>query len=112
MLGYFGGDFATIGKGVEEERACKAAAARETWRRPKFERAKQTKGSFLPECNVCKRPLEVVHIDVWGLIDTISIHGCRYHVSFVDDHTRKVWVYFMCNKSEVFDHLKDFKVMA
>ena len=73
---------------------------------------KQSKGSFPHECNVCKRPLEVVHTDVWGPTDTASIHGCRYYVSFIDDHTRKVWVYFMRNKSEFFDHFKDFKVMV
>ncbi|WP_139158356.1 DDE-type integrase/transposase/recombinase, partial [Enterobacter cloacae complex sp. GF14B] len=72
---------------------------------------KQSKGSFPHERNVCKKPLEVVHTDVWGPTDTASIHGCRYYVSFIDDHTRKVWVYFMRNKSEVFGHFQDFKVM-
>ena len=54
-------------------------------------------------------PLEVVHTDVWGPTKTASIHGCRYYVSFIDDHTRKVWVYFMKQKSEVFGHFKRFK---
>ena len=73
---------------------------------------KQSKGSFPHEHNVCKKPLEVVHTDVWGPTDTASIHGSRYYVSFIDDHTRKVWVYFMRNKSEVFQHFKDFKPMV
>ena len=42
----------------------------------------------------------------------MSMHGCRYYVSFIDDRTKKVWVYFMQNKSEVFGHLKDLKAMA
>lgn len=71
---------------------------------------KQSQSSFLQECNVCKMPLEVVHIDVWGPTKTASSHGCRYYVSFIDDHTRKVWVYFMKQKSEVFGNFKMFKV--
>ena len=60
---------------------------------------KQTKNVFPHEKSICKKPLEVVHSDVWG-------RGCRYYVSFIDDHTRKVWVYFMKEKSEVFTHLE------
>ena len=33
----------------------------------------------------------------------------QYYVTFVDDHTRKVWIYFMKSKSEVFGHFKSFK---
>ena len=33
-------------------------------------------------------------------------------MSFVDDHTRKVWVYFMKHKSKVFSHFKAFKAMV
>ena len=73
---------------------------------------KQSKGSFPHEHCVCKRPLEVVHTNVWGPIDTASIHGSRYYVYLIDDHTQKVWVYFMRNKSEVFQHFKDFKAMV
>lgn len=72
---------------------------------------KQSKGSFPHERNVCKKPLEVIHTNVWGPIDTASIHGCRYYVTFIDDHTRKVWVYFMRKKSEVFEHFKNFRVL-
>ena len=38
--------------------------------------------------------------------------GCRYYVTFIDDHTRKVWVYFMKEKSEVFTHFQSFEVMV
>ena len=43
---------------------------------------------------------------------TTSIRGCNYYVSFIDDHTRKVWVYFMKKQSEVFNHFKKFRSMA
>ena len=41
-----------------------------------------------------------------------TMGGCRYYVTFIDDHTRKVWVYFMKEKSEVFSHFQNFKVMV
>ena len=47
--------------------------------------------------------------NVWGLAKTTSMGGCRYYVTFIDDHTKKVWVYFMKEKSEVFDHFKKLK---
>ncbi len=33
-------------------------------------------------------------------------------MSFIDDHTRKVWVYFMKHKGEVFQHFLNFKAMV
>ena len=41
-----------------------------------------------------------------------SIGGCHYFVTFIDDYSRKVWVYFMKKKSEVFGHFKAFKAMV
>eukprot|EP00250_Pteridium_aquilinum_P029611 c3982_g1_i1 orf=3-314(-) len=38
--------------------------------------------------------------------------GCRYYVSFIDDHRRKVWVYFMKEKSEVFTHFQNFRMLV
>jgi hypothetical protein len=65
---------------------------------------KQTNNVFSHDKNVSKKTLDVVHLDVWGPTKMTSMGGCRYYVSFIDDHTRKVWVYFMKEKSEVFTH--------
>ena len=56
--------------------------------------------------------LEVVHSNVWGLAKTTTMGGCRFYVTFIDDHTRKVWVFFIKEKSEVFSHFQSFKAMA
>ena len=53
----------------------------------------------------------MIHSDVWATKAT-SLGGCKYYVSFIDDQTRKVWVYFMKHKSEVFNHFKAFKAMV
>ncbi|MCO5600009.1 hypothetical protein L7F22_054117 [Adiantum nelumboides] len=73
---------------------------------------KQAKASFLHDKHVNKNVLELVHSDVWGPAKTVSMGGCGFYVTFIDDHTRKVWVYFMKEKSEVFTHFQNFKAMV
>jgi transposase InsO family protein len=73
---------------------------------------KQARHSFPTQIiHVSSKPLEMIHSDVWTT-KIESIGGCRYHVSFVDDHTRKAWVYFMKHKGEVFQHFLNFKAMV
>jgi hypothetical protein len=37
--------------------------------------------------------LDLVHIYVWGPTHVSSLGGSRYYVTFIDDATRKTWVY-------------------
>ncbi|KAJ0916719.1 putative RNA-directed DNA polymerase [Helianthus annuus] len=53
--------------------------------------------------------LELVHSDVYGPTSVLSLGGSRYYVTFIDDSTRKVWVYFLKHKSAVFDAFKIWK---
>ena len=73
---------------------------------------KQARGVFPHDKNLSKNIFDVVHTDVWGPAKTATMGGCRNYVTFIDDHTRKVWVYFMKEKSEVFSHFQNFKAMA
>ena len=41
-----------------------------------------------------------------------STRGCNYYASFIGDHTKKVWVYFMKYKSEVFSQFKKFRALV
>jgi transposase InsO family protein len=61
--------------------------------------------------HVSSKLLEMIHLDVWTM-KTESIGGYKYYVSFIDDHTRKVWVYFMKHKGELFQHFLNFKAMV
>ncbi len=73
---------------------------------------KQVKHPFPAQTtHVSSKPLEIIHSDVWTT-KTKSIGGCKYYMSFIDDHTRKVWVYFMKHKGEVFQHFLNFKAMV
>ena len=40
-----------------------------------------------------------------------SLSGYVYYVSFIDDFSRKTWIYFMKNKDEVFSKFKEFKAL-
>ena len=35
-----------------------------------------------------------------------------YYGSFIDDFSRKTWIYFLRKKSEVFDRFKEFKALV
>ena len=34
-----------------------------------------------------------------------------YYVSFIDEFSRKTWIYFMKNKDDVFNKFKEFKAL-
>ena len=53
--------------------------------------------------------LELVHTYVYGPTTVTSLGGFRYYVTFIDDSTKKVWVYFLKNKSDVFHTFKKWK---
>ena len=38
-----------------------------------------------------------------------SLGGCFYFVTFIDDFSRKVWIYFLRSKNEVFQNFKEWK---
>ena len=40
-----------------------------------------------------------------------SLNGYVYYVSFIDDFSRKMWIYFIMNKYEVFNGFKIFKTL-
>lgn len=52
--------------------------------------------------------LELVHSDVCGPFRTNSLGGARYFVSFIDDFSRKIWLYFISNKSQVLTKFQHF----
>ena len=52
--------------------------------------------------------LELIHSDVCGPFKVKSTGGARYFVTFVDDYSRKLWVYFISQKSQVLDKFRHF----
>lgn len=50
-----------------------------------------------------------MHADLCGPINPISNSGKRYLLVFVDDYSRKTWIYFLVEKCETFKIFKCFK---
>ena len=59
-----------------------------------------------------KAPLEMVHTDLCGPMQTPSLNGDFSFMTFIDDYSRKNWVYLLKHKSQGFDVFKSFKAMA
>ena len=53
--------------------------------------------------------LQLVHADICGPIKPESNSNKRYILSFIDDFTRKTWIYFLHEKSEAFSMFRNFK---
>jgi transposase InsO family protein len=53
--------------------------------------------------------LQLVHVDICGPINPISNSKKRYLLTFIDDFSRKTWVYFLVEKSEAFVVFKYYK---
>ena len=58
------------------------------------------------------RKLEVIHYDVCGTFEVKSICGNSYFVTFIDEFTRKLWIYLLAKKGEVFSVFKKFRLLV
>ena len=59
-----------------------------------------------------KVPLEIVHSDLCGPMQTPSLACSHYMPTFIDDYTRKTWVYFLKYKGEVFEKFCHIKALV
>jgi transposase InsO family protein len=67
-------------------------------------------GAHHPHKNIMTTdmPLELLHMDLFGLIAYISISGSKYCLVIVDDYSRFTWVFFLQEKSQTQETLKRF----
>ncbi|GJZ28932.1 retrovirus-related pol polyprotein from transposon TNT 1-94 [Tanacetum coccineum] len=59
-----------------------------------------------------KEPLQLIHTDLCGPITPPSHGKNLYFMFFIDDYSRKTWVYFLNEKSQAFKAFKKFKAMV
>ena len=45
-------------------------------------------------------------------MQTTSLNGYSYYASFIDDYSRKTWIYFLKKKDQVFERFKEFKPLV
>ena len=57
----------------------------------------------------CWLSLVIVHSDVYGPMQAVSLGGNRYSVTFIDDKSRFVAAYFMKSKDQI---LKEYEAMV
>ena len=55
-----------------------------------------------------KRILELLHVDLFGVVHEDSLGGKKYCLVIVDDYSRYTWVYFFKHKSETQQTFIDF----
>jgi transposase InsO family protein len=73
---------------------------------------KQTRRHFGKSKFSATRPLELIHTNICDPITPGSFSRKEYFITFIDDYSRKCWVYFLEKKSEAFETFKKFKVMV
>ena len=74
-------------------------------------KGKNTKKTFPSSEIKAKGILEIIHFDICGPMSSNSLSEYAYYVSFIDEFSRKTWIYFMKNKYEVFSKFKEFKAL-
>eukprot|EP00253_Pinus_taeda_P021955 PITA_21955 len=70
---------------------------------------KHTRKPFHNSETRSKEILDLIHSDVCGPMSDKSLGGHLYYVTFIDDHSRKIWLYLLKTKDEVFDKLKEIR---
>ena len=72
---------------------------------------KQCRVQFSTGVHRTKSSVDYIHSDLWGPSSVPSKGGAQYLLTFIDDFSRKVWVYFLKQKSDVFVNFKQWKAL-
>ena len=58
--------------------------------------------------------LDLIHSDLCGPMSSVSLRGFEYYVAFIDDHSKKTWIYFLKSKKfeEVLQRFQEFKALV
>ena len=71
-------------------------------------KGKQHRLPFPSSENRSQSPGEVIHIDVGGPVEQISLGGAKFFLLLKDDYSKYRKVYFLKNKSESIKYLREF----
>jgi hypothetical protein len=70
---------------------------------------KNTKKAYPHDNRKTNGILDLIHSDLCGPMTSLSMNGCLYYIIFIDDCSRKTWIYFLNTKDESFSRFQDFK---
>ncbi|KAG8486717.1 hypothetical protein CXB51_020156 [Gossypium anomalum] len=68
---------------------------------------KQKRVRFTRGIHNTKETLEYIHSDLWGPSRVPSRGGANYMLTFIDDFSRKVWAFFLKQKSDIVQVRRD-----
>jgi hypothetical protein len=86
---------------TEHQEVCKGCAL-----------GKYAKTTFPSSDNRVACILDLIHTDVCGPMSSASLSGFLYYVTFIDDFSRKSWIFFMKTKGQVFQQFQEFKALV
>ena len=72
---------------------------------------KATRQKFNSGKHETKQTLDYVHSNLWGLSQVPFHGGARYFITFIDDYSKRVWVYVLKHKSEAFERFKEWTAL-
>lgn len=70
--------------------------------------AKQKQLPYQPSNSKASCNFHLLHFDLWGPFGIPSIHGHRFFLTIVDDHSRFCWTIMLKSKSEVPTSVQNF----
>lgn len=70
--------------------------------------AKSDSRVFHPNNTIIDSHFLLIHLDVWDRAPENSSNGFLYSFIYIDDYTRMTWVYFLKQKSKVFEKFVEF----
>ena len=75
---------------------------------------KYTKTVFPSSDSRLEGVLQLIHSDLCGPMSFASLTGYEYYITFIDDFSRKTWIYFLRSKrlEEFSLRFQEFKVLV
>jgi predicted methyltransferase len=75
---------------------------------------KQARKKFSTDADKIPMPSQIgerIHTDICGPITPATWSGNQYFVSFIDEATRKSWIYFISSRDQMIEKYKEFNEM-
>ena len=75
---------------------------------------KYTKSVFSSSDNRSEGVLDLIHSELCGPMSSTALTSFEYYIMFIDDYSRKTWIYFLRSKKleEVLLWLQAFKALV
>ena len=73
---------------------------------------KKTRGPFHSSKSKSNDILQLIHSSICVSMPVHSLGGHLYYITFIDDFSRKTWIYYLKHKDEAFDLFNDFKALV